>query len=338
MPISKSPILVTGAAGFIGACLTIKLLEMGEIVVGIDNLNDYYDIKLKQARLTEIKKQNGEWKFHKISLEDNESLKLIFKTYKPKIVVNLAAQAGVRYSIENPKSYLNANIIGTFNILELIKIYQIKHTLIASTSSVYGANKDMPFKESQKTENQISFYAATKKACEVLSHSYSHIHNLPITNFRFFTVYGPWGRPDMALFKFVKGIKEKQPIDIYNHGQMKRDFTYIDDLVKGIFLLTKCIPEKGKHIGEYDSLSPVAPWRIVNIGNSKVENLMNFVEEIESTLNCKAIKNYLPMQAGDVKETFADTNLLTDLTGFKPNTSIKYGIKEFCNWYQNYYK
>ena len=333
----KDIFLITGSAGFIGFHISKLLLEKGFKVIGIDLITDYYDIKLKKDRLKILRKFEN-FIEERIDIVQQNSLFEVFKKHRPNFVIHLAAQAGVRYSIENPRSYLESNIIGTFNILEAIKKGNIKHSLIASTSSAYGANEKMPFKESQKADFQMSFYAASKKSCEIMTHSYSHIHNLPVTNFRFFTVYGPWGRPDMALFKFVKGIKEKQPIDIYNHGQMKRDFTYIDDLVKGIFLLTKCIPEKGKHIGEYDSLSPVAPWRIVNIGNSKVENLMNFVEEIESTLNCKAIKNYLPMQAGDVKETFADTNLLTDLTGFKPNTSIKYGIKEFCKWYQNYYK
>ena len=210
--------------------------------------------------------------------------------------------------------------------------------MIASTSSVYGSNTEMPFLENHKTDTQISFYAATKKACEVLSHSYSHIHNLPITNFRFFTVYGPWGRPDMALFKFVKAIKEKKPIDIYNNGQMERDFTYITDLVKAIFLLLDCPPKLNQKISEEDSLSPVAPWRVINIGNSNVQNLTDFIKEIEESLGLKAIKNYLPMQKGDVKKTFANCNLLYDLTGFKPQTNIKEGIKKFCDWYNMYYE
>ena len=330
-------VLVTGSAGFIGFHLSELLLKEGFKVVGIDCITEYYDTKLKEARLEKLHLFENFIEVRK-DITSFNSMKQVFAKYKPYYVIHLAAQAGVRYSIENPKSYLDSNINGTFNILELIKEFQIKHTLIASTSSVYGANIDMPFKESQKTENQISFYAATKKACEILSHSYSHIHNLPITNFRFFTVYGPWGRPDMALFKFVKGIIENKPIDIFNNGEMKRDFTYVSDLVYAVLLLLKCYPERNKKICLNDSISPVAPWRVVNIGNSKVEKLSEFIEEIEFCLGKKAIKNFLPMQPGDVKETFADSNLLYKLTDFKPNTKMRKGIKEFCDWYIDYYK
>lgn len=329
-------VLVTGSAGFIGFHLCELLLKENYSVIGIDCLTDYYDTNLKINRLNILLKYE---KFKDIRLDINnfKGLSEIFEKYKPNNVIHLAAQAGVRYSIENPRTYLETNILGTFNILELIKKHNILHTLIASTSSVYGANTIMPFTENQKTETQISFYAATKKACEVLSHSYSHIHNLPITNFRFFTVYGPWGRPDMALFKFVKAIKENKPIDIYNNGEMKRDFTYISDLVKAISLLIDRVPKKNSKISENDSLSPVAPWRVINIGNSKVESLLEFIEEIETNLGRTALKNFLPMQQGDVKETHADNLLLYELTGFKPKIEIKKGIRNFCDWYNSYY-
>ena len=332
----KKKILVTGSAGFIGFHLSRSLLKKGLTIIGVDAITDYYDIQLKNNRLKILKKFENFFE-ENLNLIDQDALFRIFEKYKPTIVIHLAAQAGVRYSIDNPRSYLESNIIGTFNILEAVKNGDINHTLIASTSSAYGANKEMPFDENQKADYQMSFYAASKKTCEVISHSYSHIHNLPITNFRFFTVYGPWGRPDMALFKFVKAMHEQKPINIYNNGEMKRDFTYIDDLVKGINLLIDCIPQKGKRISENDSLSPVAPWRVVNIGNSKVQNLMDFIREIERNLNCNSKKNYLPMQKGDVKETWANCDLLKDLTGFIPETNIEKGIKNFCDWYKDYY-
>ena len=333
----KKIIFVTGSAGFIGFHLSKLLIDEGNIVIGIDAMTDYYDIDLKQSRL-KILKQKSNFTDVKLDITNYQLLEDLFKKYNPKYLIHLAAQAGVRYSIKDPRSYLNSNIIGTFNILELIKKYNVSHTLIASTSSVYGSNREMPFKENHKTETQMSFYAATKKSCEIMSHSFSHIHNLPITNFRFFTVYGPWGRPDMALFKFVKAIKENKPIDVYNNGLMKRDFTYISDLVKAISLLINCIPERGTKKIPSDSLSEVAPWRVVNIGNSSSQSLTDFIYEIEKNLNCKAYKNLMPMQQGDVKETFADCELLYELTGFKPNTPLRQGIKEFCAWYENYYK
>ncbi len=329
-------ILVTGSAGFIGFHLCKYLLKNNYQVYGVDSLTDYYDVNLKKKRLAILKKfKNFTDIFQDITNYDE--LNIIFEKYQPKYIVHLAAQAGVRYSMENPRSYLNSNIIGTFNILELINKYKPKHTLIASTSSVYGANTNMPFEESQKADTQLSFYAATKKSCEMISHSYSHLYNLPITNFRFFTVYGPWGRPDMALFKFVKGIKSDQPIDIYNNGNMKRDFTYIDDLIEAIVRLIKCVPEINKKVGRFDSLSPVAPWRVVNIGNSDVEELIEFINLIEKKLDKKAKRNYLPMQAGDVKETFANCQLLYDLTNFRPRTKIAEGIEKFCDWYEEFY-
>ena len=334
---NKEKIIVTGSAGFIGFHLCKLLLNKGYEVIGLDSLTDYYDINLKSERLN-ILSNLGNFKDIRLDITKFDLLEKIFIDICPKYVFHLAAQAGVRYSIENPKTYLESNIIGTFNILEMIKKYPPKHTLIASTSSVYGSNKNMPFTEDQKTDTQISFYAATKKSCEILSHSYSHIHQIPITNFRFFTVYGPWGRPDMALFKFVEAIKTDKPIDVYNNGNMKRDFTYIDDLVQSIFLLMKCVPNINKRMGDFDSLSPVAPWRAINIGNSEVEELKDFIEVIENNLGKKAIKNFLPMQLGDVKATYADNNLLFKLTKFRPKTKIDEGIKKFVEWYEYYYE
>jgi len=329
--------LITGSAGFIGFHLSKMLLKSNNKVIGVDSLTDYYDIKLKQARIA-ILKSDSNFIEEKIDITNEQAILKVFKKYNPNIVVHLAAQAGVRYSIENPRSYLDSNIVGTFNILEGIRHSNVEHTLIASTSSIYGSNKNMPYDENQKTDTQVSFYAATKKSCEVISHSYSHIYNLPITNFRFFTVYGPFGRPDMALFKFVKAMKNNKPIDIYNNGNMKRDFTYIDDLIKGITLLLNKIPKVGQPIGKQDTLSDVAPWRTVNIGNSCSQNLMDFVDEIEKNMGFKAIKNFLPMQPGDVKETYANANLLKEITGFKPQTDISIGVKNFCEWYNHFYK
>ena len=329
--------LVTGSAGFIGFHLCNSILKSGNKVVGVDCLTDYYDINLKKTRLA-ILKNNPNFIEEKIDISNLQEIMKVFRKYSPNIVIHLAAQAGVRYSIDNPTSYLNSNIVGTFNILECIKNSRVSHSLFASTSSVYGANEKMPFHENQKTDYQLSFYAASKKSCEVMSHSYSHIYNLPITNFRFFTVYGPFGRPDMALFKFVKAMKNNEPIDIYNNGKMKRDFTYIDDLVKSIILLIKAIPIKGKLLSQDDTLSRVAPWRVVNIGNSNSQNLMDFINEIEKNMGFTAKKNFLPMQAGDVKETYANAELLKTITGFRPSTEISIGVKRFCEWYDNFYK
>ena len=330
-------IIVTGSSGFIGFHVSKKLLGSGNKVHGIDSMNNYYDVNLKKARLAILKKYKN-FSFSKAKIENSKDLGKAFKKFKPSVVIHLAAQAGVRYSIEKPRVYLDSNITGTYNIIEISKKLNVKHLIMASSSSVYGANKKIPFKEIDKTETQMSIYAATKKSCEIMSHSFSHIHNLPITNFRFFTVYGPWGRPDMALFKFVKAIKENKPINVYNNGLMKRDFTYISDLVKAISLLINCIPEKGIKKTPSDSLSEVAPWRVVNIGNSSSQNLTDFISEIENNLDCKAHKNFMPMQKGDVKETFADCKLLFELTGFKPNTPLREGIKKFCDWYEIYYK
>ena len=330
-------ILITGSSGFIGFHLSKLLLEKGNNVHGIDSMNNYYDVSLKKARLKILLKYK-KFRFSKANLENNKKIENIFRKFKPQIVIHLAAQAGVRYSIDKPKVYLKSNIDGTFNIIESSHKIGAKHLIMASSSSVYGANKKIPFKEIDKTETQLSIYASTKKANESMAHSYSNIWNIPITMLRFFTVYGPWGRPDMALFKFTKGIIENKKIDIYNNGKMYRDFTYIDDIVNGINLLIKKPPNL-KHKKKYknDSLSSVAPFRVLNIGNTKKVYLLNFIKEIEKELGKKAIRNYMPLQKGDVKQTLSDTSLLKSITKYNPKTNYKTGIKNFLKWYQEYY-
>jgi len=331
-------ILVTGSSGFIGFHLTLFLLKKGIKVKGIDSMNNYYDVKLKKARLNILQKYKN-FSFSKINLENERKIKTEFKKFKPKIVIHLAAQAGVRYSIDKPRVYLKSNIDGFFNVIEASYKVNVKHLIMASSSSVYGANRNIPFREIDKTETQLSIYAATKKANESMAHSYSNIWKIPVTMLRFFTVYGPWGRPDMALFKFTKGIINNTPIDIYNNGNMYRDFTYIDDIVKGIYLLINKIPNK-KQIGKYknDSLSNIAPFRILNIGNSNKVLLLNFLKEIENRLNKKSIRKYMPLQKGDVKKTLSNINLLKSLTKYNPKTSYKNGIEKFIKWYKYYYK
>jgi UDP-glucuronate 4-epimerase len=331
-------IFVTGSSGFIGFHLSKKLLEIGHNVHGFDSMNNYYDVKVKKARLKILKKYK-KFSFTKSKLENRKTLSSVILKFKPTIIVHLAAQAGVRYSIEKPRVYLDSNITGTYNIIELAKKVNIKHLLIASSSSVYGANKKLPFKETDKTETQLSIYAATKKSTESIAHSYSHIWKIPITMLRFFTVYGPWGRPDMALFKFTKGITNRKKIDIYNNGKMYRDFTYIDDIVNGINALINKAPNLNQ-LGKIrnDSLSPVAPFRILNIGNTKKVYLLDFINALERELGKKAIRNYMPMQKGDVKMTVSDTTLLKKLTGYNPKTDYKIGIKNFLKWYLLYYK
>ena len=330
-------ILVTGSSGFIGFHLCKLLLEEGNKVHGIDCMNNYYDVKLKKARFNILNRYKN-FLFTKANLENEKKIKNTFKKFKPKIVIHLAAQAGVRYSIDKPRVYLDSNIDGTFNVIESSHENKVKHLIMASSSSVYGANKNIPFKEIDKTETQLSIYAATKKANESMAHSYSNIWNIPITMLRFFTVYGPWGRPDMALFKFTKGILENKKIDIYNYGKMYRDFTYIDDIVNGIKLLINKAPninQKNKY--KNDSLSPVAPFRILNIGNTKKVYLLNFIKQIELILRKKAIRNYMPLQKGDVKQTLSNTKLLKQITGYNPKTNYKIGIKKFITWYKEYY-
>ena len=329
-------VLVTGSAGFIGFHLSKLLLSEGFKVHGFDGITDYYDTNLKNHR-NEILCESPDFSFTKGMLEDHALLRNEFKTFKPSVVVHLAAQAGVRYSLKNPKAYIDSNIVGTFNVIEEAKNHNINHLLIASTSSVYGANENMPFKEIDKADTQMTIYAATKKANESMAHSYSHLHKLPTTLFRFFTVYGPWGRPDMALFKFTKGILSNEPIDIYNNGEMYRDFTYVEDIVQSIRLLIDKIPVEGKPVEKNDSLSPVAPYRLLNIGNSKKIRLLDFIEAIENELGKKAVRNLMPMQMGDVSETFADTSLLKALVDYSQNTEIEKGVALFIKWYKDYY-
>ena len=332
-------ILITGTAGFIGFHLAKLLLDDGFKVHGYDGMTDYYDVTLKQER-HKILLKNPNFSATESMLEDNEKLSSLTNELKPDVIVHLAAQAGVRYSLENPRAYINSNLIGTFNVMEAARKQKVKHLLMASTSSVYGANSKMPFNESEKADTQLTIYAATKKANESMAHSYSYLWKIPTTMFRFFTVYGPWGRPDMALFKFVKSIFEEKPIDIFNNGEMYRDFTYIDDLVKGIRLLIDTIPDSsgGNNTSDEDSISPVAPYRVVNIGNSTKIKLTDFIDAIEENLGKKSIRNFMPMQKGDVPSTWADVSLIQKLTGFKSQTNFREGIASFVRWYREYYK
>jgi UDP-glucuronate 4-epimerase len=332
-------VIVTGSAGFIGFHLCRLLLAEGFDVVGIDALTDYYDVTLKESRHA-ILEQSNHFCAHVVNIEDHAALTAIFEEFQPEAVVHLAAQAGVRYSLENPRAYIDTNIIGTFNVMECARAFGVGHLLMASTSSVYGANEEMPFTETEKADTPLTIYAATKKANEMMGHSYAHLWGLPVTMFRFFTVYGPYGRPDMALFKFTKGIIEGTPIEIYNNGDMWRDFTYVEDLVRGIRLLIDAVPvrpESAADIDEGDSLSPAAPFRVVNIGNSDKVRLSDFVDAIEAEIGKPAVRHYLEMQKGDVPATWADASLLQRLTGFRPHTDIREGVKRFVAWYREYY-
>lgn len=329
-------IFITGTAGFIGFHLADLLLQEGCTVHGYDGMTDYYDVTLKQRRHERLR-AHPRFAATEAMLEDNAALSAAMAAARPDIVVHLAAQAGVRYSIDNPRAYIEANVVGTFNVMEAALRQCPQHLLMASTSSVYGANTTMPYAETHKADSQMSFYAATKKANEAMAHAWSHIHGLPITMFRFFTVYGPWGRPDMALFKFTRGILEGAPIDIYNHGDMWRDFTYVGDLVRAICLLMQAVPGGPDTAVEGDSLSPVAPFRVVNIGNSYKVRLEDFVTAIETALGRKAIRNYMGMQPGDVPATWADAQLLHRLTGYRPQTSVTEGVGRFVDWYRAYY-
>jgi UDP-glucuronate 4-epimerase len=333
-------VLVTGTAGFIGFHLSRLLIAEGFRVVGVDAMTSYYDVALKHRRHAMLRESNA-FTAEEFDILDHARLLDYARQANPEAIVHLAAQAGVRYSLEQPRTYIDTNVTGTFNVMEVARELSVGHLLMASTSSVYGANEDMPFAETQQTDTPLTIYAATKKANEVMGHSYAHLWNLPVTMFRFFTVYGPWGRPDMALFKFTKGILEGTPIDVYNHGEMFRDFTYVEDLVRGIRLLIDAVPERPASrelIAQGDSLSPVAPFRIVNIGNSDKVRLEDFIDAIEQELGRRAIRNYMDMQPGDVPATWADAALLRALTGYAPQTDIREGVRRFVAWYREYFK
>ncbi len=332
-------VFLTGSAGFIGYHLAKVLLDDGMLVHGVDGMTDYYDVGLKQKRHQMLLQSPG-FTASEVMLEDHEAMDAVANAFKPDVIVHLAAQAGVRYTLENPRAYIDANVVGTFNVMEVARRHEVKHLLMASTSSVYGANTEMPYAETHKADSPMTIYAATKKAGEAMGHSYAHLWNLPTTMFRFFTVYGPWGRPDMAYFKFTDAILDGRPIDIYNHGEMFRDFTYVGDLVRGIRLLIDAVPvrpEVPEDIVKGDSLSPVAPYRVVNIGNSETVRLMDFVEAIEAELGVPAKRNFMDMQKGDVPATWANADLLHALTGYKPQTDVRDGIAAFVAWYREYY-
>jgi len=331
-------VLITGAAGFIGFHLSQRLLKEGYAVIGLDDLNDYYDVNLKKSRLA-LLEQEENFSFHQLKLEDKEGIDALFSSQKPQIVVNLAAQAGVRYSLENPYAYIDSNISGFLNILEASRHNPVEHLVYASSSSVYGGNTKMPFAVSDSVDHPVSLYAATKKSNELMAHTYSHLYGIPTTGLRFFTVYGPWGRPDMALFLFTEAIMKGKPIKVFNHGKMKRDFTYVSDIVEGITRLIPKAPQKNE-TWDADKANPAtssAPYKVFNIGNSNPENLMRYIEVLEKELGKEAQKDFLPLQAGDVPATYADTSALEEYVGFKPNTSLEVGIAKFVEWYKKHY-
>ena len=336
---SKEKILVTGSSGFIGFHLSNLLIDKGYKVIGIDNMNDYYDINLKIGRLELLEKREN-FKFYKIDLKDKENIDKLFEEHKFDYVINLAAQAGVRYSIENPYAYVDSNLIGFMNILEACRKYPVKHLLYASSSSVYGGNKVAPFSTEHQVDHPVSLYAATKKSNELMAHTYSHLYKISTTGLRFFTVYGPWGRPDMAYFSFTNAILNDKPINVFNHGKMERDFTYIDDIVEGIYRLIPLAPKTNKNWDETkDKLSEsFAPYKVYNIGNNSPVQLEKFISVLEDKIGKKAIKNYMEMQPGDVVRTYADTSDLERAIDFKPSTSIEEGLERFANWYKEFYK
>jgi UDP-glucuronate 4-epimerase len=331
--------LVTGSAGFIGFHVAKDLIQAGHVVEGVDGMTAYYDVALKHRRQS-ILLQAQNFSAHQLMLEDTDALTRVYEQSRPDIVIHLAGQAGVRYSLDNPRSYIDANIVGTFNLIELMRLHQPKHFLLASTSSVYGVNPKIPFEENDGTDHPLTIYAATKKATEVMAYSYAHLWKIPTTVLRFFTVYGPWGRPDMALFKFTKSILEGTPIDVYNNGEMYRDFTYVDDIAKSISLLANLSPAGG--VGELTDdrmgASSVTPYRVVNIGNGKPIRLLEFIDVLEKVLGKRALRRYLPMQPGDVPRTFANCDLLDRLTRFRPSTPVSEGIANFVAWYRDYYR
>lgn len=331
--------LITGTAGFIGYHLARRLLDAGHFVVGFDGMTDYYDVALKKARHEALARSNG---FRPVvaRLEDLDALKAAADLAEPEVIVHLAAQAGVRYSLENPRAYVDANLVGSYNVLELARAVRPQHLLLASTSSVYGASETVPFHETDKADAPLTLYAASKKAMEEMGHAYAHLFEIPTTAFRFFTVYGPWGRPDMALFKFAKGVLQGTPIDVYGDGTMQRDFTYVDDLVEGIVRLISVVPSEANRVdreGVADTLSRVAPFRVVNIGGGQPVALADFVDTVERVIGRPAIRNRLPVQAGDVPRTFASPALLEALTGYRPTTGLEDGIRRFIDWYKEFY-
>lgn len=332
-------ILVTGTAGFIGSTLAIRLLERGDEVIGVDNVNDYYDPSLKEARLERLKAYNAFTEV-RISIEDRDAMEEVFVKYKPQCVVNLAAQAGVRYSLENPHAYIDANIVGFTNILEGCRHHDVEHLVYASSSSVYGANESMPFSVHDNVDHPVSLYAASKKANELMAHTYSHLFNLPTTGLRFFTVYGPWGRPDMALFMFTKNILEGKPIDVFNYGKHQRDFTYIDDIVEGVIRTLDHVAEPNPEWSGKtpDSATSKAPYRLYNIGSNNPCELLRYIEIIEECVGKKAEKNLLPMQPGDVLATYADVDALIQDVDYKPSTTIEEGVAKFVDWYRDFYQ
>lgn len=331
-------VLITGSAGFIGSTLSLRLLERGDEVVGIDNLNDYYDVNLKKARL----KRNQAYDNYvpvEVDLEDRDKIAAVFKEHKPQRVVNLAAQAGVRYSLENPHAYVDTNLVGFVNVLEGCRHNDVEHLVYASSSSVYGANTNMPFSVHDNVDHPVSLYAATKKANELMAHTYSHLYRLPTTGLRFFTVYGPWGRPDMALFLFTRNILAGKPIDVFNYGKHRRDFTFIDDIVEGVIRTLDRIPEPNPNWSgdEPDSASSLSPYRLYNIGNNQPIELLHYIEVLENCLDRKAQQNLLPLQLGDVPDTYANIEDLIKDTGYKPATTVEDGISRFVDWYKEYY-
>ena len=331
--------LVTGSSGFIGYSLAKRLLSDGHCVVGIDNHNDYYDVKLKEARKANLS-QHQNFTHSSIDISNYANLQRVFREYEPRVVINLAAQAGVRYSIENPHAYVNSNIVGFTNVLECCREFGVEHLIYASSSSVYGGNRELPFSTKHNVNHPLSIYAATKRSNELFAHCYSSLFDLPTTGLRFFTVYGPWGRPDMALFKFTEAILSGRQLDVFNYGKHKRDFTYVDDIVESIVRLISCIPSPSatKHNGNLAPFESFAPWRIFNIGNNNPVDLLDYIEAIEEVVGKKAQIRYLPLQVGDVEDTFADIEDLVALTGYRPKTSVQHGVSKFVSWYRDYYQ
>ena len=329
--------LVTGSAGFVGFHLCRLLLRDGHEVAGVDAMVPYYDVRLKEKR-HELLGESPDFRPYIVDISDMAAIRAVIEAEKPDVILHLAAQAGVRYALEHPEVYIAANVVGTFNLLEICRQHPVAHFLMASTSSVYGANTKMPFEETDRTDTPLTIYSATKKGTELIGHCYAHLWNQPVTVFRFFSVYGPWGRPDMALFKFTDAIIKGEKIDVYNHGNMERDFTYVEDLVEAVAKLVPKVPVRGEPVGDMDSLSPVAPFRVVNIGNGNPVSLMEFIAAIEDCVGKKADPNFMDMQPGDVPRTWANADLLDALTGFRPDSTVQKGVRAFVEWFRDYYK